>query len=256
MKSARNIRPFVHHPLSSKRADRVKKSNHSMILTEKLEDISKKIFFSKHKKILIQYIGNKPRVYALYNENELYYVGRASNLANRINQHLKDSHSKLWTRFSAYFTKKAEFANDLEAVIISIARPKGNKRNEKIRKGIRLKDIIRKAIKEEQQKELRELGLAKKQKGHLKLINLKSKSKNKPDLKNYFEKNRTLKKTYKGKTYKAVLLTSGKIKYKNQLYNTPTAAALAVVDSSTVNGWQFWSIKDDKNNWIQLSELT
>ena len=92
----------------------MKTTNHrSMILTQKLESISKKIF-ERYKKEVLHYIGNKQGVYALYDEKELYYVGRASDPAKRVNDHLKDRHSALWTHFSVYFVKKAQYANDLE----------------------------------------------------------------------------------------------------------------------------------------------
>ncbi|MDE0119169.1 MAG: GIY-YIG nuclease family protein [Bdellovibrionales bacterium] len=230
-----------------------KSSNRSMILTQKLEGISKKIF-ERYKKKVIQYIGNKPGVYALYDEKELYYVGRASDLAKRVNHHLKDRHSALWTHFSVYFTKKVQYVNDIEAVIISIAQPKGNKVNPRLGKEKKLKDILRKAIKESHQEELRELGL-----GRKKRVDSKKKNNNRPNLKNYFEKRTPLRKIYKGKTYRATLLKSGKIKYKKKLYNTPSPAANAIVHkhspNTAVNGWHFWFIKDSENNWVKLSDL-
>ena len=231
-----------------------KRTDRSMILTQKLEGISKKIF-ERYQKVIIQYIGNKPGVYALYDEKELYYVGRAIDLAKRVKYHLKDQHSALWTHFSVYFTKKAQYANDIEAVIIAIADPKGNKVKPKLGKEMKLKTLIRKAIKESHKEELRELGLGRKKQNNVE----KKKSKIRPNLKNYFEKNRPLMKVYKDVTYKAMLLKSGKIKYKNKLYNTPTSSAQAVVHkhspNSAVNGWHFWFIKDTENNWVKLSEL-
>jgi len=221
-----------------------------MILTQKLEGISKKIF-ERYKKKVIQYIGNKPGVYALYDEKELYYVGRASDLVKRVNHHLKDRHSALWTHFSVYFTKKAQYANDIEAVIISIAQPKGNKAKPKLGKERKLKDILRQAIKESHQEELRELGLGRATKG--------KKNKSRLNLKNYFKSSRPLRKSYKGKIYKATLLKSGKIKYKTKLYTSPSAAAKVIVQkhspNSAFNGWQFWFVKDSENNWVRLSDL-
>ena len=225
------------------------KRNH-LILTQKLEGISKKIF-ERHKKVIIQHIGNKPGVYALYDEKELYYVGRAVDLAKRVKFHLKDHHSALWTHFSVYFTKKTEYANSIEAVIISIAQPKGNKTKPTLGEKTKLKNIIRKTIKENHKEELRELGLGEKQRSNLK--------KKRPSLKNYFEGEKTLMKVYKGKTYKAKLLKSGKIKYKNKFYDLPTSSAKIIVSKnsprSTVNGWNFWFIKNAENNWVKLSEL-
>ena len=226
-----------------------KRANRSMILTQKLEGISKKIF-EKYKKIIVQHIGNKPGVYALYDEKELYYVGLASDLARRVNYHLKDQHSALWTHFSVYFTKKEQYMRDIEAVIISIAGPKGNTVKPKLGTETKLKDFIRKAIKESHQEELRELGLGGKRKN-----SLKKKRRNKLDLKNYFEKSKPLMKTYKGRLYKATLLKSGKIKYKKKIYSSPTSAAQEVVQKRSVNGWIFWFVRDNKNNWVKLSDL-
>ncbi len=234
-------------------ADRQTKRK-SLILTEKLEGISKKIF-ERYQKIIIKHIGNKPGVYALYDEKELYYVGRAIDLAKRVKYHLKDHHSALWTHFSVYFTKKAEYTNSIEAVVISIAQPKGNKVRPKLGKEIKLKSLIRKDVKERHQEELRELGLERKTHNKFK----QRRSKNRPSLKNYFEKNKTLMKVYKGRTYKAVLLKSGKIKYKNNLYNSPTASAKTIVQKhspgSDTNGWHFWFVRDSENNWVKLSDL-
>ncbi|MDE0518409.1 MAG: GIY-YIG nuclease family protein [Bdellovibrionales bacterium] len=225
----------------------------SMILTQQLEGISKKIF-ERYKKEVIQYIGNKPGVYALYDEKELYYVGRASDLAKRVNHHLKDRHSALWTHFSVYFTKKAQYANDIEAVIISIAQPKGNKIKPRLGKEKKLKDILRKAIKENHQEELRELGLGRKRR-----VDLKKKNKKRLNMKNYFEKSRPLMKSYKGKIYRAILLKSGKIKYKKKSYDNPTSVAKVIVrkhsPNTGVNGWHFWFVKDTENNWVKLSDL-
>lgn len=227
----------------------------SMILTQKLEGISKKIF-ERYKRQVIQYIGNKPGVYALYDEKELYYVGRASDLAKRVDQHLKDQHSALWTHFSVYLTKKMQYVHDIEAVIISIAKPKGNKLiKHEFGKERKLKDFLRKAIKESHQEELKELGLGKKGR-----VGSQKKNKHRPNLKNYFEKNKPLMKTYKGKVHRALLLKSGKIKYKNKLYNAPTSAAKAVMSKyyspgSAINGWTFWFIKNSENNWVKLSDL-
>ena len=60
--------------------------------------------------------------------------------------------------------------------------------------------------------------------------------------------------TYKGKEYKAMLSSNGKIKLGNKIFYTPTAAAKSVVDRSTVNGWTWWYIKDSSGEWVKLSE--
>ena len=64
------------------------------IFKESHEYISKNVF-RDHKEIITELIGNSSGIYALYDENELYYVGRASALKKRVNQHLKDRHDSL-----------------------------------------------------------------------------------------------------------------------------------------------------------------
>ena len=230
----------------------MKKNKKTMILTHKLEGISKKVF-DKHKKIIIEYIGKKSGVYALYDEKELYYVGRASDLAKRVHRHLKDRHSSLWTHFSVYFTKEEKYVNDLEAIIISIAWPKGNKVRPKLGKELKIKKLIKKAIEASYKNELKELGFGRKKRDN------STKKKSRPNLKGYFEKRRTLMKIYKGKEYKATLLKSGQIKYNNKKYDSPSAAAMEIVKKhsrkSAVSGWKFWFVQDLENNWIRLMDL-
>lgn len=66
-------------------------------------------------------------VYALYKGNRLYYVGLASNLRGRLHGHLADRHAGAWDRFSVYLTEGDEHLRELEALLLRIASPQGNK---------------------------------------------------------------------------------------------------------------------------------
>ena len=96
------------------------------IFKESLENISKKLF-SEHAEIILELIGDSSGIYALYDDNELYYVGRASNLKRRINQHLKDRHDSQWTHFSLFLIKRDDYIGDIESLLIRIAEPVGNR---------------------------------------------------------------------------------------------------------------------------------
>ena len=221
------------------------------IFNEKIEKISKDIF-ERYKKELSEVVETSYGIYALYDEDELYYVGKASDLKTRIKQHLKDKHKAQWSYFSLFLTKKSVL-NDLESIIIAISNPKGNKAKPKGNKVGQLKNKLKDVVKKRQKEELNKLLGIKKHKSK------KIRTKNnvpRPNLKKMFSKSKPLYKEYKGKEYKATLLTSGEIKYKNKLYKSPTSAAMAIVDSGTVNGWDFWYIQDENNDWIQLSSLT
>jgi hypothetical protein len=43
-------------------------------------------------------------VYALYHDDDLYYVGLASDLSSRLKAHLGGKHAGQWNRFSVYLT--------------------------------------------------------------------------------------------------------------------------------------------------------
>jgi len=61
--------------------------------------------------------------------------------------------------------------------------------------------------------------------------------------------------TYKGKTYKAVVYSSGLIKFRGKKYSSPTGAAKAVVDRKTVNGWRFWKYRNKSGELVTLADL-
>ncbi len=60
--------------------------------------------FDKYNQVITELVGGKNGIYALYRNNQLYYVGLATNLRQRINQHLKDRHAGKWNYFSLYLS--------------------------------------------------------------------------------------------------------------------------------------------------------
>ena len=120
------------------------------ILNKKIEKINRFIFEKKYRKIkylIRQEIKNKHGVYALYNKKEqLYYIGRANDILARVNQHCRNHHSKKWSYFSIYFTKKQQDALEVEAIILSMLPTiKGNKQNRsKLGEDKKLKNRMRK----------------------------------------------------------------------------------------------------------------
>ncbi|MHC4207183.1 MAG: restriction system modified-DNA reader domain-containing protein, partial [Planctomycetota bacterium] len=56
-------------------------------------------------------------------------------------------------------------------------------------------------------------------------------------------------------TYKAVVYYSGIIKLEGKIYNTPSSAAKAIIDTGARNGWRFWKYKDKSGELVPLSEL-
>lgn len=78
--------------------------------------------------------GKPSGVYILYRRpkekgrkkrrREVYYVGKASRLAQRVKAHLKDEHRGRWEEFAAYGTGRRE-AETLETLLIKVADPEG-----------------------------------------------------------------------------------------------------------------------------------
>lgn len=74
-------------------------------------------------------------LYALYSADKLYYIGKASSLKSRIDQHLSDQHQELWDRFAMYMfseSTKPETIHHLESFLLRIAKPPGNVKSGKL----------------------------------------------------------------------------------------------------------------------------
>jgi hypothetical protein len=80
----------------------------------------------------------KHGIYALYDrKGRLYYAGKASDLPNRLNQHLKDRHGESWDKMTLFQVKKSVNVAHLEGLLIAAARPPGNKQKPKIGQDLR-----------------------------------------------------------------------------------------------------------------------
>lgn len=217
------------------------------LFTESLENISRNLF-RDHIEIITELVGDSSGIYALYDENELYYVGRASDLKRRVHQHLKDRHDSQWTHFSLFLIKKTDYIGDIESLLIRIAEPVGNRAKPKGRDSKILIRKLKNLIKQKHSKELKELISGRSAKKQDKRI------KHKGTLTGLVEKRTPIYRTYKGIEYKALLTPKGLIYFRKKAFTSPTAAAKAIVKSGTVNGWSFWQIKNAAGEWVKLSE--
>ena len=237
----------------------MKKIQHCLsVLKGKLEKAPTPLFTDKrYKEIRKNEFENKHGVYALYNKKgRLYYVGRASNMKSRLYNHLRNKHSGQWHYFSVYFTNSAQQARELESIIISIDKPKGNTQKPKLKvMDKEMKRRIKKSMKviDKERRQFGLVGAGKKSKLN-KTSNRKSKTKNqKFSLKGLFSENKPLRGEHKQNTHSADLLTSGKVLYKGKEYSLSGAGK--VVRGLETNGWTFWQIRNHKNKWIALDEL-
>jgi hypothetical protein len=218
----------------------------SGLVTQSLEHISKEIF-SRYASLITQLIEKSSGVYALYDENELYYVGRATQLRRRVKQHLKDRHDASWTHFSIYLISNDEHIGEFESLLVRIANPKGNTVKPRGRDSRVMRKQLEVLIKQKHREEL--AGLLSK-----KLAKSKETDTRKKSLKGLVSKRTRIYRTHKGEEHKAILTKAGTIIFKGKKYNSPTAAAKAATKWGSVNGWRFWYIRNDENEWVRLAD--
>jgi hypothetical protein len=212
-----------------------------------LENVSK-LLFKKHYRLITDLTGTSPGIYALYDDGELYYVGKSTDLRKRVKHHLRDRHYAAWSHFSLYLVRRAEHIGEIESLIVRISNPKGNRVKPKSESTAILKNL-KALVKQKQQAEFKEMfGIGTPKRKRQRAIS------HPKTLKGLVLRRKHIFATYKGREYKAVVTPGGKIKLGGKLYKSPTAAAKKIVDRRTVNGWRFWYLKDPNGEWVRLSE--
>jgi len=233
--------------MGKRKREKGKKGSRSLVI-HRLENVSK-LVFKKHYNLITELIGSSPGVYALYDDRDLYYVGKSTDLRKRVRHHLRDRHYASWTHFSLYLVRRAVHISEIEALIVRVANPKGNRAIPKGKSSTIFKKL-KAMVKQKQQLELEEMFGIRKPRPKRRRSTLHSEV-----LKGLVTMRKRLYKTYKGKEYKAILTPGGTIILGKKRYKTPTAAAKAVVKRHTVNGWTFWFIKDSNGDWVRLCDF-
>lgn len=241
-----------------------KKSKHKSrpIVIGHLERVSSKVF-DRYRKQITDMIRGNYGVYALYRREKLYYVGLATDFRRRINQHLRDRHKGKWNYFSLYLIRKIDHLREIEALLVRIGKPGGNKQKGKLKRSKNLRPRLKRLLTEDTKRVIEEiLGIEKKVKEKRKSRKGKFIKEKRPiskkvkrTLKDKFEAGKVIYATYKGKEYKAWVYRNGGIKLQGKIYETPSGAGKAILDKGAVNGWNFWKYKNKSGELVYLSEL-
>lgn len=210
-------------------------------------------------KVLEQYrvtVGERIKghagVYALYKNDRLYYVGLASNMMRRVNQHLKDRHAGKWDRFSVYLTTTSEHIRPLEALVLRIVRPAGNRVHGRLRGA---EDLFRALSREMSERDKDNRAVLLGERAVRKRRRHKTKTaRGSRTLDRLIVRRMRLKGTYKGKEYVASLRRNGQIQFQGKLFESPTAAAKQIIHRA-VSGWRFWHFQKGRDEWVPLAEL-
>lgn len=221
------------------------------LVTQHLESVSWRLL-DEYPEVVKDLIRRRPGVYALYRGDRLYYVGLASNLMGRLRTHLRDRHRGSWDRFNVYLTAHGEHIKELESLVLRIVGPKGNKVRGKFAKSENLLNTVNVAIREFESDRRAELlgGWVAKRRRRSK----GRKARGKGALRGLVSRRLTLKAWYKGYEYTASLRKDGTIRYGRRVFDTPNAAAKAVL-KRPASGWHFWRIKDSSGKWVRLASI-
>lgn len=219
---------------------------HEQLVIQHLENVSRRLL-DKHQDVVREYVKGRHGVYALYRNDKLYYVGLASNLRNRLRTHLKDKHAAGWNRFSLYLTEDVAYLRELEALVLRITVPSGNKARMKLPRSRDLSRYFKRSMIDSFRRELEQLfkGSRKARPGS---------GRGPSDSGPVIKSRKSLRRTYKGKLYRATLRPDGRVRFRGKIYPSPTAAA-KMITKRPVFGWTFWRYERAPGEWIRLNEL-
>jgi hypothetical protein len=226
-----------------------------------LENVSRDTI-ADYEDIIRKYIRGKHGIYALYQEDRLYYVGLASSLSGRLKQHLRDRHGESWDRFSVYLTHRAEHIKELESIVLRIVKPAGNKQVGRFPGSSNLYRELRNGIRNRHRDELdRLIGPHRPTRRPKKTATKRtpsqprtSKHEDRPPIRTYTRRRMVLRGTVNGDPVKARVLGNGWIRYEGYDYHSPTAAATAAAGRRR-NGWRFWQYQKSPGEWVPLDEI-
>jgi hypothetical protein len=232
----------------------------SPIVTGYLEKVSSSIF-EKQRRAITEMTRGKQGLYALYRKDKLYYVGLASNLRGRINNHLKDHHKGCWTHFSLYIIRHEEHIKEIESLLLRISWPAGNKVKGKLRRSANMLPLLKRKVRDDMLREMIELFRDDKLDHHKKpdmsAAGVKSwetrRKRAKRVMGDKIKGGKMVYARYKGKEYKAWVCSNGTIKMDGKTYSSPSAAGSAVRGGKATNGWVFWRVKDASGKMVKLS---
>lgn len=221
----------------------------AQLVCQHLENISGDVL-EEYQDIIRDYVSRRQGVYALYDEDGLYYVGLASDLSSRLKAHLKDKHAGHWERFSVYLTIGDKHLRELETLILHVVKPKleGNTKIGKFTRSESLQARLRKDITQRNREKVDHIVGRDEQKLYLEPPGRM------PPLLPYVKKVFKLHGRSKGKTFQAAVRDDGRIRFQGKTYASPTAAAVAATEYS-VDGWQFWKYERAPGDWVRLDEL-
>jgi hypothetical protein len=199
-------------------------------------------------------------IYALYRRDRLYYLGLATDLRQRLKQHLRDQHAQAWDRFSLYLTIGDDHIREIESLFLRISKPRGNKVTPGLARSENLVRALRSEIKARQRIELIDIGPGKragvKERERRKAKPRHQRAGRQPVLAQYVSTRLPIRFTYKSKVHRATVLEDGSIfGHGGQRFTSPSGAARAVTGRRHADGWHVWRYERAPGDWVPLDTL-
>jgi len=220
------------------------------LLIQHLESMSRKVL-EDFQEIIKEYVKGRRGLYALYRRDKLQYVGLASDLRSRLRAHLRDRHAHAWDSFSLFLTLGGDSLRELEALLIRIAKPRGNRSKTRFPRSQDLRRVFRRQVKVKQQEELESLFVGSGRRGRPRTRRRKNAT---TPLGPYVRGRLAIRMPFKGRTYKASVRSDGSIRFRGKLFRSPSTAA-SHVTGRPMNGWWWWKYERAPGEWVRLDEL-
>jgi len=218
-----------------------------------LERVSRSLF-EDHFDIVRKFIGRNSGVYALYRKNRLYYVGLATRLSGRLKAHIRDAHRNAWDRFSIYLTINDQHLKELEALLLRISNPPGNKQSGKLAGSKDMRRPLRRAVRQKLENEVSTLFGHSSEGEEPKIGRRDGDHAGSEELARLLPRGTRLKGTNKGRVFRARVGPNGAVRYEKRTYSSLSLAASAALRRPS-NGWWFWQVERGRGHWVRLMEI-
>jgi hypothetical protein len=223
------------------------------LVCQHLENISRGAL-EEYQDIIRAYVRRRHGVYTLYRRGKLYYVGLAGNLRRRLHRHLKDRHGASWDRFSVYLTVGDVHLRELEALVLRIVRPSGNKQKGKFPQAEDMRRRFARDIQMRQRAELRDI-LGRKMPQVIRRVRKAGTEGRAPILAEYGSGGFRLRARHKGNNLAAWVRRDGRIRFNSKIFTSPSLAAAAACKRRSCDGWTFWHYERAPGDWVLLDEM-
>jgi len=126
----------------ARRKRKKKRSDGPSLIAGHLKNIKRGLLEGEKRAAFLAFLDRtlpaRQGIYALYDKRDrLYYAGKASALARRLNQHLRDKHGDSWERMTLFHVADSSNVAELEGLVVAIARPPGNTQKPRIGQDLR-----------------------------------------------------------------------------------------------------------------------